>query len=214
MPRSRWFTACVGLGAAVSWLVAASGHVAWFLASRGLLPGPLVFFTWPRGPICWVRFVAGVVGVVLTAVLVRRLFHRWWLALVVALPTSLMIIPAIAVPYPGAQIAFDAWRPALVQIASSPKDSPASGMVEDYYGTPLPPSFAPFTALGTVDHRADGSIFFAEWSGVPDDAGGYWYTATGSPKGRDMWGMTCSDPLELEPHWWACGMKLDGAPLW
>jgi hypothetical protein len=47
----------------------------------------------------------------------------------------------------------------------------------------------------------DGSFFIPRWTGVPDDAGGYWHSAS-SPEGRDMYGLGCTEPLVLADN---CG---------
>ena len=212
MPSRRtWATGALALGATLGWLIAGSGHVAWSLAGHGFLPQALQVFTWPRGPVCWVRVVAGVIAATLTVVLAKRLTRRLWAAVVIAVPAFVMILPTTTVPYPGARAAFDVWRPSLVRAVQSASSAEAG---QDFYGSPLPASLAPLTVLGTADRRSDGALSLAQWSGMPDDAGGYWYTDGASPQGRDMCGAPRLDPIALEPHWWACGMKVRPAPAW
>ncbi|WP_272917534.1 hypothetical protein [Nocardioides flavescens] len=43
---------------------------------------------------------------------------------------------------------------------------------------------------------------------MPDDAGGFFHVASGSPEGKDMAGMICESPVDLSDGWWLCGMKL------
>jgi hypothetical protein len=80
----------------------------------------------------------------------------------------------------------------------------ANGDWHDYY-TELPPDLAPFAACGLVSVYSD-SVFVAQWSGIPDDAGGFWFSPGRSPEGFDMWGMICHDPADLGDGWWRCGM--------
>ncbi|MBF0688990.1 MAG: hypothetical protein IR158_14640 [Cellulomonas sp.] len=58
---------------------------------------------------------------------------------------------------------------------------------------------------GTVD-VGDDHVFFPQWTGIPDDAGGFFHMRSGSPAGLDMRGWTCADPVHLDGDWWACGM--------
>jgi hypothetical protein len=69
----------------------------------------------------------------------------------------------------------------------------------------LPKQYAAFTAGGLTSCWRE-TVFLPQWSGIPDDAGGYWYSRDESPEGWDMWGMLCSDPVDLGDGWWKCGM--------
>lgn len=78
---------------------------------------------------------------------------------------------------------------------------------DDYYGY-LPVHLRFLTERGLVSKSGnDGTIFFPQWTGIPDDAGGYFYSPSGSPKGRDMYGMGCTAPVSLGDDWWMCGMR-------
>lgn len=88
---------------------------------------------------------------------------------------------------------------------------------DDYYGTKLPLPLQFLTVDGRVsspladDGPSDGVIrFFPQWIGIPDDAGGYLYSPNGSPAGVDLYGMFCSDPVDLGGGWWMCGMSTVG----
>lgn len=74
----------------------------------------------------------------------------------------------------------------------------------DYY-VELPKEYAPFTAGGLTSCWEE-VVFLPQWSGIPDDAGGFWYSPYRSPEGFDMWGMICRDPVDLGDGWWTCGM--------
>ncbi len=69
----------------------------------------------------------------------------------------------------------------------------------------LPRQFAAFTAGGLASCSGE-AVFLPQWSGIPDDAGGYWYSPSESPEGWDMWGMICEEPADLGDGWWKCGM--------
>ena len=212
MPSRRtWATGALALGATLGWLIAGSGHVAWSLAGHGFLPQALQVFTWPRGPVCWVRVVAGVIAATLTVVLAKRLTRRLWAAVVIAVPAFAMILPTTTVPYPGARAAFDVWRPSLVRAVQARR---VRTRARTSTAHPYPPLLLHSPSWGRRTARSDGAVFLAQWAGMPDDAGGYWYTDGASPQGRDMWGALCLDPIALEPHWWACGMKVRPAPAW
>ncbi|WP_440712520.1 hypothetical protein [Gordonia sp. FQ] len=75
-----------------------------------------------------------------------------------------------------------------------------------YYGTSLPAHLRFLTAGGTVSGNPQGARFFPQWIGVPDDAGGYWYSPGRSPAGYDMYGMVCDAPVSLGDDWWMCGI--------
>ena len=49
-------------------------------------------------------------------------------------------------------------------------------------------------------------MFFPQWMGIPDDAGGYIWSPGASPEGVDLYGMLCQAPVNLGDGWWMCGM--------
>jgi hypothetical protein len=79
-----------------------------------------------------------------------------------------------------------------------------NGDCRDMY-VELPREFAAFTAGGLTSCWRE-TVFLPQWSGIPDDAGGYWYSPNESPQGWDMWGMICENPVDLGDGWWKCGM--------
>ena len=79
----------------------------------------------------------------------------------------------------------------------------------DYYGNELPAPLRFLTADGRVSND-NGNIFFAQWLGIPDDAGGYIYNPGQSPEGADLYGLFCQDPVDLGGGWWMCGLADNG----
>jgi hypothetical protein len=76
---------------------------------------------------------------------------------------------------------------------------------DSYYGSALPFHLQPLSVDGRVS--AQGSaLFFPQWIGFPDDAGGYFYSPYESPYGFDMYGSLCETPTSLGEGWWMCGM--------
>jgi len=73
-------------------------------------------------------------------------------------------------------------------------------------GSSLPIPLRGLTADGDSTPAEQG-IFFPQWFGVPDDAGGYFWSPDASPKGEDMAGMLCRSPIDLGGGWWMCGMQ-------
>jgi hypothetical protein len=80
----------------------------------------------------------------------------------------------------------------------------ANADCSDYY-VELPDDLAYLTASGLISCGRD-SVFVPQWYGIPDDAGGFWYSPHESPEGYDMWGMICRNPVDLGDGWWECGM--------
>jgi hypothetical protein len=79
----------------------------------------------------------------------------------------------------------------------------------EYIGNELPPTLQFLTADGRVS-EGNGNRFFAQWFGIPDDAGGYIYNPRQSPKGADLFGSMCIDPVDLGGGWWMCGLPNTG----
>ncbi len=75
---------------------------------------------------------------------------------------------------------------------------------DGYYGPELPDDLQYLSATDRVSIYPDGSFFIPRWTGIPDDAGGIWWSRT-SPASRDMYGMACVEPTELNDDWWLCG---------
>lgn len=74
-----------------------------------------------------------------------------------------------------------------------------------YPGALLPKDLRYLSATDRVSMVQDGSLFIPRWTRIVDDAGGYWWTDE-SPRSRDMYGLTCTNPIQLDTHWWACGL--------
>lgn len=75
---------------------------------------------------------------------------------------------------------------------------------DGYYGPALPQDLQYLSATDKVSIFEDGSFFIPRWTGIPDDAGGIWWSRS-SPQFRDMYGMTCVEPVDLVGDWWLCG---------
>lgn len=93
---------------------------------------------------------------------------------------------------------------ALAEHFDSPsfKDDPEA---REYYGAPLPPLLALVSSDGRASY--DGAATFVPvWQGIPDDAGGFFYSRT-SPQDYDMYGLICDYPEQVAENWWACGMR-------
>ena len=85
-----------------------------------------------------------------------------------------------------------------------------------YYGPKLPEDLRYLSDTERVSIYDDGSLFIPLWTGIPDDAGGYWHSER-SPEGNNMYGLACHRPVRLAPDWWACGMRgvrFPAGPWW
>jgi hypothetical protein len=123
---------------------------------------------------------------------------RWWLGVGGAVITVLLAVPLDnwSVFAPGAY--FEMRRPLFDRAVRTTE------LDDTYYGAKLPLALRTLSADGRVSRQGD-LLFFPQWLGIPDDAGGYFY-GEGSPAGVDMYGMTCVDPVDLGDDWWMCGM--------
>ena len=91
----------------------------------------------------------------------------------------------------------------VVDLARTGQIFPAAG--EDYYGPLLPEDLRYLSATERVSIHPDGALFIPLWTGVPDDAGGFWYSQR-TPLGRDMYGSWCEEPTDLGDGWWSCAV--------
>jgi hypothetical protein len=86
------------------------------------------------------------------------------------------------------------------------------GIGDTFYGEDgfdhvrLPLLLLSLSADGRVRRDADG-LFFPQWFGPIDNAGGYFYSPGRAPEGADMHGTICQDPADLGGGWWVCGME-------
>lgn len=179
--RVRWTLPCV----VMLWLSA-----VWV----AVLPIPYVgtLLGLAFGVLSWVLIVT---AVILLGLVGRR---RW-----LTLSTTGLTVALAAVLLNWSSVAPEAWfrthRALFDQAVATfePDDS--------YYGAELPVALRPLSANGRVRSDADG-LFFPQWLGMPDDAGGYFYAPDSSPEGADMFGFSCRDPIDLGHGWWVCGM--------
>ncbi len=170
----------------------------WLLAVCGvLLPLPFVgtYVGLAAGILTWLVIVG---AVVLVGVLVGR--RRW---LTVTATGLTLLLAAVLLNWSSVAPAawFDTHRSLYERAARHVVDVGAGG----YDGVQLPVALRPLSADGRV--RTEGSmLFFPQWLGIPDDAGGYFYSPGGSPQGADMLGLICREPESLGDDWWVCGM--------
>jgi len=75
------------------------------------------------------------------------------------------------------------------------------------YGSSLPVPLRGLTANGSSSDSSARGTFFPQWFGLPDDAGGYFWSPEASPEGEDMAGLLCQRPVDLGGGWWMCGMQ-------
>lgn len=202
VPTSMLVTAC-----ALAWLAALSGRIATWLSSYDALPEFLGWLYWPGGPNYWVVHLGLLLGFALWVCLAIRLARRWWIATLAVLVGVIVAFIAPDMPYPGARAVFAAIHPQLAMIATLPAVTTGPPV----HDVDLPSHLAGVFVSGYVTTDGAGGVFVPMWAGVPDDAGGFWYTPGQSPEGRDMWGMECREPVRLDGDWWACGIDLEPA---
>lgn len=173
------------VGMAVCWVLTLTValHLSIF---SGSVPGMVVSA---------VPWWTALVGTVLLGVATRRMWPVW----TAAVTTLLLAAPV----YNWSGVAPEAWfethRPLYERAARTAE------VDDSFYGSLLPLELRPLAATGKVSRRA-GGLFFPLWIGIPDDAGGYFYTPHRSPAGADMYGTVCTDPVDLGDGWWMCGM--------
>lgn len=148
--------------------------------------------------------ICGAIGVGLVAmaaaVLVARRSGRRGVVLLAAIATPVVLAMVVNWGAFAPRLWFESHRPFYALAAQSAVRS------EEYYGAPLPLHWRFLSATGSVS-TVDGAQFFPLWLGIPDDAGGYFYSPDASPEGLDMYGMICVEPVDLGGGWWLCGFK-------
>jgi hypothetical protein len=149
-------------------------------------------------PFTALLYLGGLVLVIVAVVRSRRL-----LALVTLVPALIVATVVVNPTWRHAPRTWFALHRPLYQRAL--ETDPGS----DYYGAKLPVPLRFLTEGGQVSEH-DGSRFFPQWIGIPDDAGGYLYSPHGSPEGVDLYGMSCTGPVDLGGGWWMCGMADTG----
>jgi hypothetical protein len=149
-------------------------------------------------PVMAALYVGGL-GAVAVALLERRL----WLAVAIVLPVLLVATVVVNATW---KVAPRTWfmlhRPLFERALETDPGT-------EYYGSQLPWALRFLVAEGKVSNR-DGSRFFPQWIGIPDDAGGYLYNPIESPEGVDMYGFICADPVDLGDGWWMCALRNNG----
>jgi hypothetical protein len=210
-PRgTRLRTFLLSVLAVEAWVVASSAQWSWALAARGWLPPALGPATPIRGSGTAVRGVVALVSVLLTVWCASRLTSGLGATLTGVAAVVLALLVVGPPPYYGARTTFDVVRPQLERAAALRNGYWDADL---YGGDPLPRELVDLTATGTT-LSSPGMVFFPQWLGIPDDAGGFFFVEHGSPAGYDMYGMECTDPIRLDEHWWACGMSPDPGGRW
>lgn len=204
VPTAVLVTAC-----ALAWLAAWSDHIALWLLSRDALPQFMSSLFWPGSAAKWILPLAGVAALVLLVWLAVRVARRWWITALIIIVGVIAIFEAPPARL-GARELFDVMRPQLDEVATLPVVKTG----EAQYNVDLPGHLSGVAVNGSISTDGAGAVFVPLWTGIPDDAGGYWYTPGESPAGRDMSGMVCEDPTQLDGDWWLCGVRLesDGTP--
>jgi hypothetical protein len=139
----------------------------------------------------------GVAG--LTAILGGLLGGRWWLAVGGVVVTMLLAVPLYNWSAAAPAAYFEVHRPLYERAARTAQTDDSVAFVD------LPFALRPLSAMGSVRDQG-GMMFFPQWYGFADNAGGYFYAPERSPEGSDMHGQICVDPRDLGDGWWACGM--------
>ena len=183
MSRVRWTLPCVVL----LWFVAAAATTL-PITPVGSLFG-LAF-----GILSWIAIVATVVALGVVG------GHRWLTLTTTALT---LVLAAVLLNWSSAapQAWFRAHRALYDHVARTFEPDTS------YYGSELPVWLRPLTANGRV-RRDESGLFFPQWLGFPDNAGGYFYAPDRAPEGADMLGAICHGPEDLGGGWWVCGMEL------
>jgi len=135
--------------------------------------------------------------------------RRKWLASTVGLVAAVTAFASFTPTgyWWSGEVYYQAHRDEFAALAAH-FDSPAfkeNPEAREYYGATLPPLLALVSADGRASY--DGAATFVPvWFGIPDDAGGFFYSRT-SPQDYDMYGLICDQPEQVAESWWACGMR-------
>ena len=200
-PRRTW-AECLWPTAAVVGITLGVLAVTWESAHAGI--GPLILGTawfW-AGLMLWV--VTGVLG----AAALKWIWGRWWVAVLALLVTGSLAYVTLddSAARRGLTADPQGWfEDHRDEFDEAARRARVSCCGSTYIGNDLPDSLDHLTARGTLT-RESGALFFAQWLGIPDDAGGYWYSPDESPVGNEMFGTSCSQPIDLGQGWWMCGM--------
>jgi hypothetical protein len=144
----------------------------------------------------WIGFVMVIVAVI---------GRRRWAALLTLVPVVVVLTVLVN---PGWIVAPRTWFMMHRPLFDAALETDPGA---EYYGTKLPLPLRFLTADGRVsDEDQDGSLFFVQWFGIPDDAGGYIFSPGKSPEGKPLYGLWCKDPVDLGDGWWMCGLRDNG----
>ena len=145
--------------------------------------------------------VAGLAWAVVLAVVATAgvLSGRRWLAIGAPVTTVVLAVTTFNWSWVAPATYFEAHRSLFDRAVATARTD------HSYYGANLPVALRPLAAQGRVA-VVEGMLFFPQWIGIPDDAGGYWWAPDRSPEGADMFGMLCAGPDDLGGGWWSCGL--------
>lgn len=197
-PTSSWAAAAALVTIVLLWLVGIGSA----LMPIPLLSGSIISLTF--SVVLWASIIAA-------TVVVGLLLANRWIAAIGGIGSVLLCALLLNWVAVAPEAWFDVHR-SQFEAAAQIDPLPAA---DDYYGELLPLHQRWLTVDGRVsagrcfpDSCTDpeGALFFAQWAGFPDDAGGYIYLPTGRPEGIDMWSMACTEPTDLGGGWWMCGM--------
>lgn len=194
----------VGVLAVASWLWGAGRAFAILLHRLDAMPEFMRVLTHTRGVFAVAGFWALVSAFIATIAFfsIRRGHRR------VTIPTALVASCVALALLSGATSTtvferFELMRPDLDAVASLPL---VTNNPQPEYYEHLPPDLAHTAVFGLVSVDGRGGVFVPQWSGIPDDAGGFIYWPHAGVPQWDMWGMSCSEPTRLDGQWWACGL--------
>ena len=138
-------------------------------------------------------------GVLWATVALATALFAWRAGWTRGIPVTVLVVVAVLAGFNWSVLAprlwFETHRP-LYDLTTN--DAVGGG----YYGTSLG-WLRPLTVSGNAS-RTETGLFYPQWIGIPDDAGGYLWSPSGSPAGVDLYGTICIDPVDLGDGWWLC----------
>ena len=115
------------------------------------------------------------------------------------LPVSVLVVAVVVAGFNWSVLAPRAWFATHRALYDLTTDDAGGG---GYYGSSLG-WLRPLTVSGNAS-RTETGLFYPQWIGIPDDAGGYLWSPSESPEGLDLYGRICTDPVDLGDGWWLC----------
>lgn len=140
-----------------------------------------------------------------------RSARRWWLgalALVVFATTAVTSFVDLSAVFPRFGVTRDpvGWfEEHRDEFEEAAEWSDGRCCVDDGSSIRLPDHLDHLSDNGRV-HGGEGRFFFPQWFGIPDDAGGFWYSPDGRPGDMAVFGTGCFSRELLDDEWLSCGM--------